>query len=332
MFGKKLVFVIFVLLMASLISFNVSSQEMSPVKLTMLNGGSGGGTWGLTAQGISECIRKTAPGSITTLLPGSSFGNITRVSKGEADMGFTFINNIVDASLAREGFDEQIILKVIGSPISTVAQFIVMKSLGIDSFQKIKDQQTPIRISVHQRGSGNEQYSRRILDEYGITYDDIESWGGKVVFANEGDSLQLIADGQLDAFCAGGEPPKAGIVNLASSRKLTLISIDEDVIASMAEKYGYTPRTIPSGKYNFYNEDYKTFAASVVLAVPVDMPNETAYTVAKALYENREYLGTVHSNIKVKIVDNPKGLIDGIPKDLFHPGALDYFIEAGLID
>lgn len=341
---KTTVAVTVLILCFSLLSFAGGQQEPSPataetsesdaikaVNLTFVHGGSGGGTWGLTAEGIAEAIRRTAPGSVITTVPGSSKGNIVRMGDNEADMGFTFLNNLIDATQGREGF-EKTDVKVIGSPISSVAHLICLKSLGIESIQELKENKTPIRLSVHQRGSGNEQYTRRMLQEYGIVYEDIESWGGKIVHANQGDSLQLIADGQLDAFSGGGEPPKAQFIDLNRKRPLTSLRMDEGVIASMGAKYGYTPTVIKAGTYEFLDEDYPTFAASVVIAVRGDMPDDTAYLLAKAMYEHREYLGTVHSNVKTHIVDDPDGLIAGIPEIApVHPGALKYYREAGLV-
>ena len=34
---------------------------------------------------------------------------------------------------------------------------------------------------VGRRGSGVEMGTRRILEEYGITYEDIENWGGSIL-------------------------------------------------------------------------------------------------------------------------------------------------------
>jgi TRAP transporter TAXI family solute receptor len=141
-----------------------------------------------------------------------------------------------------------------------------------------------------------------------------------------------LKDGQLDAFGGGGAPPNARLIDLARVRDIVYLKMDQDVISNMAQKYGYVPAKIKADTYDFLEEDYETFSATVVIAVAADMPDDVAYLIAKAMYENREYLGTVHSAANRHMVDVPDGIIAGIPELApVHPGAAKYYREVGLM-
>lgn len=319
------------LIPAFLISVAGGQPKPKAMNLTFVHGTTGGSIWALLAEGISESIRKTAPGYVVTTVPGSSKGNLIRLGKGEADLGYTFLNDLKNAVEGREGM-QKTDLKVIASTHSTVVQWLALQSKGVNFLRDIKEKKMGLRLSVHQRGSGNEDYNKRLLVEYGIKYADIESWGGKIVHSGEQESCELMADGQIDAFGAGGAPPNTLFIDLHKKRKINLVTMDKEVIQRIANLYGYVPTVMKANTYEFQKEDYQTFSASVVLAVRGDMPDETAYWITKSVYDNRNYLGTVHSSAKTHMITNPEGIIEGIPGLVpVHPGALRFYKEAGLI-
>ena len=62
----------------------------------------------------------------------------------------------------------------IGATTVSKVQIIPLKRLGINSMKQIIDEKMPVKISV--------LAMRRLLEAYGIIYDDIISWGGRLNF------------------------------------------------------------------------------------------------------------------------------------------------------
>jgi len=306
-------------------------SQAQPVKVSIA-AGSVGGSWYATVEAMAECVRRTYPGSVVTVLPGDSAGNLKRVQRELVEMGIATSVETIKAVKGEDPFTEK------HTDISAIAvgwfltsfQMTVLDKTPVTSLEDLKNKKYPIRISVNTRGSGMELISKVGLEAAGITYKDIEAWGGKIHFLASGATIPLYDDGRLDgdAGLAAG-PPDPGKMRVSNTHKLRLLPLTEDQIKKAIQSLPGTFRYVmPKGIYNFMDKDVPTFTATSVLYVHKKFPETVAYQITRSIAENVDYLRKVNINLQNLKKEELAETSLGIP---FHPGAVKYYKEKGLI-
>ena len=259
--------------------------------------------------------------------PGAGVANIMSVSKGEAALGFSQNIMAKAATLGIEPFKEkQPRVLAIGTSFGSKVQIVTLEKTGINSIRQIIDEKMPVRISVGDRGGATELAIRRCLKTYGITYDDITSWGGKVYFKQATEANEMMSVGLLDVQFSSGDCPLAVFKELAANNHLKLLPIDEEVIETLTKKYGYTKSYITNEHYDFVTTDSPTFGVLTTIIVREDLPEEIVYKITKAIGDNLDYFYDVDQNFKA--VTQETMWQTGIN---LHPGAKQYYQEIGVL-
>jgi TRAP transporter TAXI family solute receptor len=135
-------------------------------------------------------------------------------------------------------------------------------------------------------------------------------------------------DGHCDAWLGCTTVPAAIIMDLASTRKIRLLSLPEDKVKAIQKlNAGYVRRTIPKGTYQGVDYDVHGFGFFTHLIINAKLPDDLVYKITKSLVNSLPNLGNVVKDMKGV---TPKDLAAdiGIP---FHPGALKYFKEIGAL-
>ncbi|MFZ5646957.1 MAG: TAXI family TRAP transporter solute-binding subunit [Bacillota bacterium] len=300
-----------------------------PWKVTIL-GGAVGGVWSAITEGVAECMRRSAPpGSNITAEPGKDGPNSVMVAQKKAELAISYTPTAYTAIKGTDPFKEaypDIRAVATLNPDSTF-HFLVMKNTGLNSIEDIKSQKYPLRISVNKTGSTMELTSKAVMEAYGMTYKDIENWGGKVYFLSTKESMDLIDDKQSQAHSLTGEHPMSHFVESATRNDFKLLPISPEAVNKVNSKLGTHGAKIPAGTYSFNKEDVPTFAASLLLITGAGQSEEFVYNVTKALHQNLDHLRTVHATLKDM---NPKTMADTAPIPL-HPGAEKYYREIGVL-
>jgi len=304
-------------------------ENSGPWQVTIL-GGSVGGVWSAITEGVAESLRRNAPaGSNITAEPGKDGPNSVMVVNKEAELAISYTPTAYTAIKGTEPFKEaypEVRAIATLNPSSTF-HFLVLKNTGLTSIEELKDKKYPLRISVNKQGSTMELASRAVLEAYGITYRDIESWGGKVYFLSTKESMESIDDGQAQAHSITGEHPISHFIEASTRRDFTLLPIDSEAVNKVNRELGTRAAVIPGGTYSFNAGEVPTFAASLLLITGAGQPDDLIYNVTKALNENLDYLHTVHATLKDM---NPETMADTAPIPL-HPGAEKYYREIGVL-
>lgn len=291
-------------------------------------GSSPGGVWYMVMGGVTETINKSYPGSAITVIPGDGVSNVTRVAGGEAQIGMTHSAIAAAAIAGNDPFTEKVEnIAAIASLYPSHLQFVVTKDSGITSIEDIIAKQAKIRISVDSPGSTGELAFRRMINEYGLTYDDITGWGGSVIFKGMADSSDMLNDGLLDGMSTMTLYPASPISEAAVNNDLVLLPIKPEITAALAAKYGYGTSVIPAGTYTFQTADATTISSYTVIIVPKDSPDNVAYAVAKSIHDNLDYLRSVHVAMDPL---TPELLTQNLGVPL-HPGAEQFYKEAGVL-
>lgn len=260
--------------------------------------------------------------NVTAQATGASAENLRLINKGDAEFG-TVQNDVMD--YAFNGTDmfagEKLSnIATIGTLYPEVIQIAVSENSGINSIYDFKGK----RISVGDAGSGVEFNAKQIMEGYGLTFNDIKK--SNLSFK---ESAEAIQNGTLDGCFITAGVPNAALQELAFSAGLKLIPVSGNEAATVMDKYGYyTATTIPGGTYKGSDEDVPALAIKATLAVSASLDEDTVYEMTKALFENLQELGNAHAKGKeVSAASAVTGV--SVP---FHPGAVKYYKEIGLMN
>lgn len=135
-------------------------------------------------------------------------------------------------------------------------------------------------------------------------------------------------DGHADAFILGTTIPGSSILDLATSKKIRLLSLPDDKIMEFQKlNAGYLKRIIPAGTYPGVNYDVHGVGYFTHLVISAKLSDELVYKITKVLSENVGRLADVVKDMK-GVTTKDLALDIGVP---FHPGALKYYKEVGVI-
>lgn len=298
------------------------------VKPLVFVGGQMGGSYQLHGSALVEIVHRTYPEIFIDYRPGGGVANVMNLSKGEFDLGFT--HNVVAKAgmLGIEPFKEkQSGIMAICTTYGSKVQVVTLADSGVDSISQIKEEKMPVRISVGDHGGATELCIRRMLEAYGITYNDVISWGGKVYYKQMAEANEMMLAGRLDIQFNSGACPLAVFKQLASTRDVKLLSIDEKAIEEVSKKYGYVRTLVTPDHYDFVTEDSPTIGVLTTVIVREDIPEEIVYKITRAIAENLDYFYNVDVSLKTVTKET---MCKGTGVEL-HPGAKRYYREIGVI-
>jgi len=297
---------------------------------TTIVGGRTGGAWSVFTEGIAESIRRENKGSIITVEPGGIVENPASVGTNTVPYGLSYSMTAYAAFSGAEPYKEAYEdIRAISVIIpANYYQLIARADMGFDSLEEVIENQAPLRLAIDQKGSAGERITRNILQEYGVTYETIISWGGSVDHLGGSKTFELMTENRIDATGDAVSVPSSDILEASTTNDLKFLSLDQDVINAVSKNLGMESGTISADSYEFLKQDMDTVYTPAILIVHKDVPKEEVYRVTKAIYENIEYLATVHTEFN-NLTDENFVKVGKVP---LHPGAEKFFKEQGLIE
>lgn len=184
------------------------------------------------------------------------------------------------------------------------------------------------RVGIAQAGSGTQVAVLQMLDAWGVNRDNMDE-----AELNNSQSAERLADGQLDAYFYAAGWPVAAMVQLSSTKGMSLHSFAEDDLARINEIIpAYIPSKIPGGVYEGVDGDVMTPAVSAMLVVSSDLSDELVYGITKAIWNDntRKLLDNGHAKGKQITADTALDGVAALGVPL-HPGAEKFYKEAGLL-
>lgn len=307
-------------------------QAQTKYNLT-LSGASPEGLWSLLGAGTNAAIAAAYPGStVTYQTSGGGLANIGIVSSGGAELGIVHNIELAVAVAGKPPFKQPIkSLRAIAylynwAPMQMILTKSFAEEYGISSMEDLAAKKPPIRIAVNQRGNMVQEMNKQILAAYGISYEDVESWGGQIVYSPGAEQANLMSDRRIDMIGNGVFVPYRYFVQISKARDLVMLPLNEDVIKRVAAETGADPYTIKAGGYEWLDKDVRTVALGAILVADARMSEEDAYNITKALVEGVDKIRGVHKAMS-GLTPELMASQNVIP---YHDGALRYFKEAGL--
>ena len=258
------------------------------------------------------------------------------VDRKKIDFGFG--NPVGLSAMAYFGcgfYKKKIPLRAIGVfPTWDRLIFAVRKDCGIESLEDVKRKQYPLRISTRRRGKlQTTVYAiEEVLKAYGMSFGQIERWGGKVMEAASPSSKERkdhIQSANAEAVFDEGVKSWG---NTALEAEMRFLPINEAAARHM-RKLGFPSAMLTSKHYPQLEEDIRCVDFSGwTFFCHAGLPAEIAYGMAKAVDLCHEQIPVDHFDKRpMTMHEFCRGGEAGQLNVPLHPGAKRYYKERGYL-
>jgi len=321
---KVIIFSIILVIFVSLSFVSVYAQSKH---LSIVTAGATG-TYYPIGSALAKVINDNIPNIYAVAeVSGGSVENIKLVSRGEADIGIANQMHFRKAIPGTPPFDKPItnlrtLFPLAGTNyvMKHAWQVIVHKNSPIESIYDLKQK----KVAVGPAGSGTEVYSKNIFDT--LFENGYEAF--TPLFYSYTEATSAMQDGTINACIFHSAAPTGAIIELAASRDIRMIPIDDVDIAKLKEAWGFNKRVVTPSEYKWLEEEVDTVVASYhTIFVNKDADEEMIYNIVKAAMENKENIWV--SNPGAKGYDE-QGVVIGLDNPPLHEGSYKYFEEVGI--
>ncbi|MBO8156517.1 MAG: TAXI family TRAP transporter solute-binding subunit [Bacillaceae bacterium] len=290
-----------------------------------LGTGSTGGTYYPLGQEIANILTDNVDVegfSASAISTDASIDNLSRIGRGELELGMTVHIPAQEAAAGTGSFDGTAIenFGFMGHIYPEVMQVFTLESTGIESIADLKGK----RVAIGPPGSGTQAAAKKILEAYGLEEGDYTAFQ-----EGFGDAKKKLQDGQVDASFGFLGLPSSSVDELqAATGEVKLLEITGEPLEKLQAETGYEAFEIPAGSWEWLEEPVNTITAYAILVGSTDLIDEDlGYQITKALFENA---GNISHKQGAHITK--ENALRGSTDLPMHPGAEKYFKEIGLLD
>jgi TRAP transporter TAXI family solute receptor len=298
----------------------MSGLAAAKTEFISIGTGGTGGVYYPLGGGIAEVWSKQVPGvQAVAEVTGASVENVKLAHKGETVVGMVMGDVAVagfEGSGKFEGKKNDVLAMAMLYP--NLLQMVVLKSSGITDVMQLKGK----KISTGSPGSGTNFMTEAVLKALGFTAADYTD--SRLSFTENANALR---DGTIDMGSWSVGPGTSSILDLATTHEIRVLSFTpeqtEKILAANSE---YAAVDLTGGIYRGVDQPVPTIGVWNVLICQSTLDTELVYNLAKALFENREYLLKIHPSADYT---TPENTVAYAPIPL-HPGTIKYLTEKGI--
>ena len=299
-----------------------------------LNGVAGavGGGWYSTFAAFTELVTEKEPNITFKVSPGSGIGNSATIGEGTFDIGWIYPPM---AQLAYDGQtpyeQEYKDIRVVATGLSPqVIEVVAREAVKIDSVESAFKDKQGIRWLTPNKGSTTPAlFFDIMLKYYGVTEDDISSWGGSCTHTPYSDWAQLVQDNHVDVMFNQGAMPFSTTQEISANTKLKLLPLPEDLQEYMVENYALEKYTIPAGTYSFQSEDISTLQMCSGLGCSAKVDDDTIYRILEIIEANLDDFKSISASFKNFDLHTAWQNTGSVP---LHPGAERFYRDHGYME
>jgi uncharacterized protein len=312
----------------AMLMFAININVVSEAKEQMTFGTmSPTGGYMLLATGIAKIVNENVPEVNLTPVPEprGSQGNIEAIHSREREFGLAQNNTVIDGITTRPPFESKQDFQGWFSAHYAQLWPVATESSGIQTFKDFEGK----KVSIGAPGSNDEFLAVNVfLPLAGV---DIEKVDLVKVTFNE--SINLLKDGHIDAMLFTAAPKLATISDLAFSRKVRYITMDEATIEKVIEEYPeFHTREYDKDDFvsNMIIDQLKTTVMCMnhIAIISPEVDAELVYQMTRAVFE---HLDVIHEIAPVYRVITLENALVGMVADV-HPGAMRYYKEVGIAE
>ena len=289
-------------------------------------------------EGLNAIVRDVYPNSAVSLKPNSPGGGVLAIAEKEAD--FTATATGTEVRLANDGkspYDKSLKGKFSYVMMLYDVQFMHFlmtkewaDANGIRTWADIAAKKPKIRLAINRPDNPQTTIGGpyEVMKAFGFTIEDIQKWGGSYVLGNSQIGLDAIKDGKADMFMNARNLGDALVKDIAGNRPLMWIDGDPAKVEQAAKVFDFRMDMVPAGTYPFMEKPYPTVRQWVALLAGAHVSDEVVYKYTKAIAENEAAVQKIGGSMApfktASMATNPANLP-------FHPGAMRYYKEKGLV-
>ena len=194
--------------------------------------------------------------------------------------------------------------------------FVTMaKNNDINKIQDIQGK----RVGFGPAGGTIDSIGREIFEALGIKPAMIQN-------ASWSDCFDAMQDGNLDMMWINTIVPFPALMEFETSAEVKYLTMSKEDIQKIVAKYPWhTSGTIPGSRYKYEDKDWETLVSIFVTTASVDVPQDIAYDIIKAIWENKQDIVSVSANFANA---KPEDVLKiGLP---IHAGTVQYLKEIGV--
>jgi hypothetical protein len=318
-----------IIILFLLVGLNSTAQQPE-IDNILFSTGSAAGTWWTIGAGISEKVNEFFQGYPFTATPGpGSVGNPPVISAGDAHFGMSYGPFLVLATEGQAPYDKKFDnLRAVCTLTPTVVHVFVTPDIEADSVEELIEKKIKINMGIPPTGQGSNYIAQIMFSAMG--YDNLEGikeYGSKLYYASGSDLVAAWKDRQTNATISTYNVPASALEESLMGREGKILDIGEGLFNELVDNRGFSEYIIPAGTYPGQERDVKTVALPIVIITREDTSDEVVYNLAKAIYENKDYLVSVHNSFNEF---NPDKMATGTGIQL-HKGAIKFYEEIDLI-
>ena len=293
-------------------------------QLRFVTGGESGTYYGFGSV-IATHATNNAGVNVVALSSDGSKANVFSLEENEAELGFCQSDVMAYAYNGTNIFADsgKVDCFSVLAALYTEQVQIVTTNPDIKSVADLEGKS----VSVGAPASGVYFNAVDIMSAYGIGDMDADGKFTKInaTYQSFSDSADALKNGQIDAaFIVAGAPTTA-VADLAATKSVNLVSLDDEHIAKLLESSPYyTKCVIPAETYGMAG-DVTTVGVGAVVLVRDDVSEDAVYALCADIFDNAASLVDTHAKYGEISLDYGASMT-AVP---YHAGAAKYFAEKG---
>ena len=253
---------------------------------------------------------------------GGSVFNINAVMSGDMDIGFAQSDTQYYAMTGAGAFKDkpQPKLRALFSVYPELLTLVARQDANIKTFADIKGK----RVNIGDPGSGTRGTTELVMAALNIKKEDLKL-ASELKFVEMAPAL---CDNKIDAFTFVAGHPNAIFQEAASTCSSNIASVvGPGVDKLVKDNPFYAKANVPGKMYKGTDAPQATFGVLATIVASADLPEQTAYVITKAVFDNLDDFKKLHPAVANITREQ---MLEGntVP---FHPGAVKYFKEKGWI-
>ena len=289
-----------------------------PIKVSLATATPGGG-FPVYGEALAAAVKEADP--TITIEPRNTRGsaeNVPLLEKGAVDLGLVQ-GEAAHEALAGIGRAGPANMRILWAMYSSPGMFVVKADSPYRTIADLKGR--PVAWGA--KGSGLVLLGGYVVDGLGMSRDkDFTA----IYLEKAADGPLMVQDGRAAALWGGGIgwPGFTAMANSPGGARFIAPSADE--IDRILARHTFMRRvTIPAGAYKGIERDMPSVGSWSFVFARTDLPEETAYRLARALHKAEKPLGARLAQARESTAANTLSAAD--PK-LLHPGVARYLREA----
>ena len=316
----------------------VLSPVLAQKPQVLIGTGGVGGVYFYYGTAVAEILNKAGVVQAQAMQSGGSIENLMLLrDRTDASRGVYYCGTALpDAALMAHQGEERFQgkpapVRILFTMYPNYFHVVTTEGSGIRVLQDLKGK----RVSTEVPG-GIIEYEARILMSAAIPGFDPRVHFAKWERIRVAESAQMLSEGNLDAFFWSGGLPTGSIVELAGSlsrkgKRLYLVPLPKESTSVQVLMRRF-PGVVDTGVIpkSVYNTRYDTPTLTFwnVFVCPASLPEDVAYGMVKAVFENLSALHAAVAPARDTTLENAVRSRGGrIP---YHEGAIRFFREKGI--